>query len=507
MTDFTARFQQLVSDLTTSDSQEADLLLLQLPPSMARLVRLCAIPHLFDASVLRVLEPALALESASETMEEFRALPAINPVANCLALHDVVRRQLFLQWLAPESREEFQAVSSRLAIHFQAGPVDDAAGTTVEFSHIFHLVGADFDEGFRDFQRTYAERRDRSRFSDCAALVRLLREYEPVLPPHQLSWLKYYEAEIADDNRDWAQAVQRLDQLLQQDIPDAVRCQALLRSGSLLRRMKRLDDAVSRCRQCLALLARRPDSDLPARLVHHELGIIARDGGNFDEAKTELESALELANREGDRIDVAMAYNSLGTLLLQAAPQDAVAALKKCMERLYPGQDSVKIAQVLNNLAIAYANAGDWSHSESHYVQSLTIKREAGDLHGLASTLLNVARVYRKQQKSHDARNALLESAVLFERTKDAAMAARVHRELARLARTDGVAAEADRHAAQALELFVQSSDDAEAAATRLEFSIGPRKKWNPKVMWLIALGLPALAAFIFLLVVLFERD
>jgi tetratricopeptide (TPR) repeat protein len=471
MSDFAAKFQRLADDLAKSSSQEADLLLLQLGGGLARRMRLCAIPHTFDATVLRVLDPSLDPLEAEETLQAFQELPAIMHLTDCLALHDVVRRQFFMQWLAPECKAEFTAASRRLAEFFRPQPEDSAvARGTKEHSRLFHLLGADLAEGFSEFQRVYDDRRKQGRFSDCEALIRLLREYESILDRDQLAWIAYYQAEVAIDSRDWRRAREGLERLLSQEPPSDLRSKTLLRLASVLRLLRRFDEARKCCEQALELAESLKGSGAPARLIHNELGSIARDEGKFDDARRHLEWALGVAQAEGDRLDTAVAYNTLGTLLLRPLPQEATKMFEQSLRLMDPQRDSVRVAQLLNNLAMASANAGDWEKSESFYQQSLQMKRSSGDSYGQALTLLNIARVYQAQTKTREARSALSESADMFETAHHLRHAAEAHRELARLMRGSKTGLEADMHAQKAVELFQRAGDAREAKVTKREF-------------------------------------
>ena len=478
-----SQLQQLIGDLSSSQSQESDLLLLQLDEADAYRLRLCAIPHTFDADVLRALDPALSEEEIARSLEEFQRLPAVMELADCFTLHDVVRQQLFAQWLTPERSEEFRAASARLLDLYRAQPDDSAVeAANKQFSRVFHLLGADFERGFAEFQSVYQARRDQGRFSDCEALIRLLREYESVLGTRERGWLAYYRAEVADDNRNAAQALEYLDAVLAQDVPDELRARALLRSASVLRRLRRFDQARASCVEALRRGA-------AAHLVHHEFGLIARDKNDFELARAELERSIELAKGASNRRDLVIAYNSLGTLLLKPAPSEAARLFHDCLALLDPEQDSLRIGQVLNNLGMANADIRDWQASEEAFKRSLEIKRAARDRYGEASTLLNVSRVYRAEEKWEEAKSALLTSAKLFEDVHDPARGGQALRELARLMTHKGTPAETLLYADRAIESFRRAGRDAEAEAVRQEFGVGkaPRSKWWRWVIWSLA--------------------
>jgi len=277
---------------------------------------------------------------------------------------------------------------------------------------------------------------------------------------------------------------------------------ALLRLGSVLRKIGKFDEATSQCRACLEMSEQLKEGAVPRRLIHHELGIIARDSGNFDEAKKHLKMALELAKAEGDRLDIAMAYNSLGILFMKTAPADAVAALEQCLSLLQSPEDMVRRSQVLNNLALSLANSGKWEQSEEYYLRSLELKRGTGDLYGLASTLMNVGRVFWARQKKYEAEKALLESAALFQRVNAISLSAKAYRDLARLIAGDSPSPEALLHAHKAIELFALAGNDTEVDATKREFPLDrPRTKWKRWTLLVVALCLVAGALIIVALI------
>src|ERR1700734_3637947 len=105
MTDSVSDLQALIGGL--SGASEADLLLMHMDPTLEHRIRLCAVPHTFDAEVLRVLDSSLSDEEAAAILTEFQLLPGVVQSTDGLALHDVVRAQLFRRWLLTENEQEF----------------------------------------------------------------------------------------------------------------------------------------------------------------------------------------------------------------------------------------------------------------------------------------------------------------------------------------------------------------------------------------------------------------
>jgi len=471
MTDLVANFQKLVSGLTSSESQESDLLLLQLDEITGKRVRLCAIPHSFDAQILQVLDQTLDQANADAVMADLGHLAAVVQLPGCLALHDVVRRQFFLQWLRPENRSEFTAVSRRLAQFFQPGEQDTAAQRSKkENSFVYHLIGADQEEGFKHFRLLYGDYRSQLQTSNCEVLVRLLAEYEPVLSDRLKHWLTYFQAEVAADAHDWACSDQLLDGLLQLSLDPDLRAAARLRRGSVLREIRRYDEAQTSCNEALRLSEAIPNDAPPLHLIHYELGLIARDRGNITNARTHLDESLRLAKAAHNRVDIAAVTNSLATLLLMVSPEKAIGILDESLKLLDPDRDAVRVAPILNNLAIAHANNRNWQQSETYYQRSLSIKRAAADSRGEAMTLLNIARVYRSLGNEPQTLKSLSDAGVLFETLNEPANAALAYRELARIAGPSEPRENVEALVHKAVDLFASAGNRIESNATRREF-------------------------------------
>lgn len=397
MTDDHGSLQQILAGMAGAEMRDADLVLMQLDPEPARLLELCAIPHLFDRELISAVDPLARPELIDTFLDEVLSLPSIRQIGDCFALHDIVRSQLFERWLQPVRRDEFAMASLRLAEHYEAarrggGKPEAEANEPVV---MFHRLGADLEAGFREFQALYRRYRDSARYSACEALVRLVAEYRPVLSDRQRAWLRFYEAEAARDGRDTARAVSLLTELTHRELEPALAIRAHVHLSAALRSLRRQDAAREQVCRALRLASANPEGGALLHLVHQELGLIARDEGDVEEGSRHLRRTVELGTIAEDRLVVAGAYNSLGTVLQKFDPQQAIAALESGAALLTDEADAVRRAQVLNNLGLAYANVGDWARSEQSYERSLEIKRASVDLYGQALTLLNIARVFR----------------------------------------------------------------------------------------------------------------
>jgi tetratricopeptide (TPR) repeat protein len=298
-----------------------------------------------------------------------------------------------------------------------------------------------------------------------------------MLSPVELAWLTFYEAEAASDSRNPARATALLSDLAGQALPAGLATRVLVHLSAALRATNRAKAAELYAQRALTLASAEADGRALLHLVYQELGLVAGQQGDVETAERYLNRAIELARAAGDRLALARAHNSLGTMLQKMAPRRAIAIFEASAACLDEKTDLVRMAQVLNNLGMAYANAGDWDKSLASYERSLEIKRAAADLYGQALTQLNVARVYQAQHKSVAARNSLNESAVLFEAVHDFAAAARARQEAARMLRLAGANEAAVDQARAAVALFETANQPEAARQLESELLGGPARK------------------------------
>src|SRR5438128_2294832 len=213
----------LLRDATTATGHGTSTLFLEyLEPDLARSLRLCAIPHEFDPATLQVLQPDLSPQEAQRRCEEMAELSLVAAGAAGLSLHEILRRELFAEWLGREHHLEFTAASRRLAEYFRAL----AAGTAGEAKEsarrrsMYHFVGADPAAGLEEFQNLFREARNQYRLSDCEILIRLVHEYDPVLGPGPASALAYEESKLAFDRGQWQKARGLLEGIIGSDQAD-----------------------------------------------------------------------------------------------------------------------------------------------------------------------------------------------------------------------------------------------------------------------------------------------
>jgi tetratricopeptide (TPR) repeat protein len=435
-------------------------------PDAARQLSLCAIPHQFDPQVLRALDPTLGQAEAENRCEEFARLSIVTSAGSAWTIHDQSRRKMLDEWLRPDNWRDFSEASARLVSYFN-DIVECAIGPERETAlrqRMYHLVGAQPEAGFAEFESLCRRARHNLLFSECETLIRLVRDYMPLLSSEQQRWLVYHDAKLALDRRDWEKAEALLKGILaDQQASERSRQTALVRLGQVYAEQYRWADAIAVLEQAEVRIRSGQVGDFSLRRAAYELGAAYLGAGELDKAEQYLERAVALAKAATSATGLAIAYNGLGTLYLQRRDvQQALAAFEAALRHL--GADEVVLAaQVYNNLGLAYAERSEWSKSAEQFQRSLEVKRNAGDSLGQALAMTNLARIRANEDKLDDAVTITLQAVAIFDDLRDWHNGALARQNLGRYYRRMNRIEEARRASEEARDLLIRLGRTADA--------------------------------------------
>jgi tetratricopeptide (TPR) repeat protein len=335
----------------------AELLLEVMDRAAANLLRLCAIPHQFDVDIVQTLAPRLERSEIQQRCEDFARLSFVPTDAHGWALHDSVRRHFFSQWLMPQSAEEFAGASGRLAAFFKER-AERSEGEPTEIARrrsMFHLLGANQESGFREFELLLRRARHNRLYSECSQLVRLVHEYDGFLASRYRLWLTYHEAKLSADLRDLEGAETGYQRVLDnRESPPELRSAAYVRLGYVHNERRNWDEAIRCYERGLALAEKAEGVRHTLPRILHDLGAAFRDRGDLEQAEALLNRSVELAQEQHNLSSLALAYNSLGTLALKRREVNAaIDAFEKSLDALLRNKEQFRTAQVYNNLGLA----------------------------------------------------------------------------------------------------------------------------------------------------------
>lgn len=504
-------YRRLLEGLPKGIAGSIELVASQLAEPARSLLRLLAIPHSFDVETVAVLMPELDRAEATAAIDEIRPLAFVIRSEQANALHDDVRHYLFNWWLEgrdkdPARWQRFRAASARLAAHYAAlaeRSIGDAKAIA-ERQRIFHLVGADEQAGFDAFQHLCRIERYRYRLESCEALIKLIREYEPVLSPQAASWLEYHEIKLLMDLHQHEQAKARLDGLM-------AACQSSPNPALVARCMFRVA-ALAREARDLAK-ARRIYDELQAYATTHDgardqllkamqgLGSLLVDMGQADAAAAMLNKVVKEAERTGDHHALATAWNTFGILHRKYMRHDrALAAFTEALRQLDLAGEASGARQLYNNIGLLHADRAEWEPARENLEKSRDIAHSTGDTNGEATALSNLGRVYLALGQAGEALAAVERAIQLFQEVRNWYGAGMTSRGIARYYRRLGRKQEARAAFIRAQEQFRRGGLDDRANEIEQEIQQMDRPAGTTK--WVVIAVVGGLLVFLLILLV-----
>lgn len=505
--DLVADYKRLMDQLPTeAGSRGLELLLRQMSPETADLLRLCGIPHHFDAEKMQVLAPGADSEWLQQKCAEFSELSFVVPNDNGWVIHDAARTYLFNSWLKPDQSLPFVRASARLVEYFQQ-VIDAGSGYSLVAAtraNMFHLIGAEQAAGIERFVSLFRQARHQLNLSECEALTKLVHEYDPILDDESSQIVRYHDGKLAYDLRNWAQARRIFTALVEDDrLTTDIRGKAFNRLGMVYEALREWQAATNAYASALDLIGHDPEySDLKAR-VYHNIAIVRRETNDLREAERLLQSSIQLHEQLGSYSSAATAYNSLGNLYRQLNDyKGAAQAYSQALDCLERSNDQFRTAQVYNNLGLLHADMAEWRESEKYFRQSLDMKRKAHDTLGQAKSLNNLMRVYQNLGEAEKAVDSAKTAIGLFKTVRDQFSLATVKVNLGRLYHSNGDDIQAKALLREAAETYSKLKETRLADATNEELSGLDETVGVPWWAWgaLILVGL-LVALFIVILV------
>jgi tetratricopeptide (TPR) repeat protein len=338
---------------------------------------------------------------------------------------------------------------------------------------MYHLIGADVSEGLRTFERLCRLTRQQLRFAECAALIKLVHDYDAILTESQHATVSYHEAKLASDTRDWPTAERLLRGLADSRTVDtALRVKSHLRLGYVLAQQGSLEAALAACERARNLAEAGPTASAIMPRILHELGVTYRDLGEQETASRLLRESSERSASRSEWNGFAIAQNSLGGLYLkQQLAVKAIEAFRSALDRLDLNQDPLRVSQVYNNIALAYMEQRDWTEAQEWFGKSLEIKQKAGDVLGQALAFNNLLRVHIAKDEFESAVKMAAQATHYFQLGGDLGRAALAQQNLAKAYRRLGKVQQARDCYNEAIRLFSNKGDRSAVDALRAEMA------------------------------------
>ena len=236
-----------------------------------------------------------------------------------------------------------------------------------------------------------------------------------------------------------------------------------LREALILSRQGKIDEAIS----LLQELGERATAQRDVVLVHSYLGNCFLAKGEAEAAVQELQAAMPVAERVGDRELLERVRLDLGTAYFQAdRPLQAVECHHACYEAIQRGimRDPTFRLTVLSSLGTDYWALGEYARATELLEQAATLSAEVLNPQRLGDLYWTLSASYAGQGDTAQARRYALQSIQSFEQAGNVRQASYVHGRLGRAYLQANQLDDADAHLRVALEM-ARKMDDARGLA------------------------------------------
>ncbi|MDZ8025952.1 MAG: tetratricopeptide repeat protein [Nostoc sp. DedQUE11] len=201
--------------------------------------------------------------------------------------------------------------------------------------------------------------------------------------------------------------------------------------------------------------------------TYHQLGRVAEELRQYDQARDYYQQALEIKIEFGDRYSCAVTYHQLGRVAEELRQYDqARDYYQQALEIDIEFGDRYECASTYHNLGSLAQNLRQYDQARDYYQQALEIFIEFGDRYSCASTynhLGNAAQDLRQYDQAQDYYQQALEINIEF---GDRYICARIYHNLGRVAQDLHQYDQARDYYQQALEINIEFGDRYSCART-----------------------------------------
>jgi tetratricopeptide (TPR) repeat protein len=494
-------FRRLLGTMPTGPGAGIELLISQLSPEAAELLRVGAIPHSVDRRVAAVLRPDTPPEVLDRAVAELLKLSFVTSDGESGSLHDEARRYLFGQWIEARGTDaerwrQFTDTNARLAAHYAerrstlAGQAKDVA----ERSEVFHRLAAGEPGAFERFRQVMDRERLSFRLESAEALLRVVDELRPLLDARERAWLGYWRARLLADQHRHEEAVEafaalRADAATAEDAD--LFAVVLFGLHEAYRGRRSFRAALAALGELLDYLGARPGTRRRQLEATQAMAALLLEMRETRRAEALLEGLLEAPEIAEDHSLRARTWNTMGLLHQRLGrPRRALEAYGQALEVLERAGERFRPMQVHNNIGALHAGRAEWEPARESLERALALARESGDLSGEAAALGNLERVYSGLGRDGDAVAATERAIELLRTIHDWHSAATLSGNLARRCRRAKDEAGARAAFRQAANLYQLAGEPEAAKRAEAQAVSGPSRGWGLGRWFALAAGL-----------------
>ncbi|MDJ0798020.1 MAG: tetratricopeptide repeat protein [Calothrix sp. MO_167.B12] len=209
----------------------------------------------------------------------------------------------------------------------------------------------------------------------------------------------------------------------------------------------------------------RKKSDIAS--TYHQLGIVAQELREYQQARDYYQQALEINIEYGDKYNCASTYHQLGYVAQELGEyHQARDYYQQALEINIEYGDKYNCASTYHQLGMVAQELGEYHQARDYYQQALEIFIEYGDKYKYANTYHNLGIVAQKLGEYHQARDYYQKALKIFIEYENRYSCARIYHNLGVVAHELGEYHQARDYYQQALEIFIEYGDKYSCAST-----------------------------------------
>ncbi len=195
--------------------------------------------------------------------------------------------------------------------------------------------------------------------------------------------------------------------------------------------------------------------------TYHQLGSLAQELREFEEARRHYQQALQLKIEFNDRYSQANTYHQLGMVAQELREyEEARRHYQQALQLFIEFNDRYEQADTYHQLGIVAQELREFEEARRHYQQALQLKVEFNDRYSQARTYHQLGRVAEELREFEEARRHYQQALQLCVEFNDRYSQASTYHCLGSLAEAEEQYAEAKLHYQQALERYIEFGDD-----------------------------------------------
>jgi tetratricopeptide (TPR) repeat protein len=234
--------------------------------------------------------------------------------------------------------------------------------------------------------------------------------------------------------------------------------------GIVAEEQRQFEQAITHYQKALQIYEDAGD-DYNAAMEYHQLGSVAEEQRQFEQAITHYQKALQIYEDAGDDYNAAMEYHYLGRVAEEQRQfEQAIAYYQKALKIGEAVGDDYRAADQYHHLGCVAHKQRQFEQAIAYYQKALKIGEDAGDDYKAALEYHHLGLIAQEQRQFEQAIAYYQKALKIYKNAGNAYKAAMEYHQLGRVAEEQQQFEQAIAYYQKALKIYKDAEDDYEAA-------------------------------------------